>query len=161
MYMTFEGVIANRVRPTGTGTAPTVIVRNFIDLWPNQTCASSVKAPSLLRTSWRITVLYGLRLPVAARRSEPLLLLERDSTRIQYSATIGCNGVGGTVTVTGDQIDFGPGTGTLRSCGDPLDALEARLRDVLDRATRWEIFGNTLRLMNDAGATVALLEARR
>jgi putative lipoprotein len=159
LYVTFEGAIASRRVRTGTGMTPTVIVQKFIDAWPYQTCATSRATRPLLGTPWRITMLDSTRVDAIGRR-EPQLLMTRDSTNLRYSATVGCNGVGGDLTVDGDRIAFGTGTGTMMSCGARLDSLERQLIQSLGDAARWRILGNTLRLTDTTGASVILLEAR-
>jgi uncharacterized lipoprotein YbaY/heat shock protein HslJ len=158
LYVTFEGAIANRTRRTGSGMAATVIIRDFIGAWPKQTCANAMNTLPLLKTPWRITALDGQRLTSFAGK-EPRLELRRDSTGVQYSATVGCNGIGGEVQIDGARLAFANGIGTLMSCGDQLDSLERQLRRVLERTASWQILGNTMRLRDKTGSTIALLEA--
>lgn len=159
LYVTFEGAIASRRARTGTGMTPTVIMHEFIDAWPYQSCAASAVTRPLLGTTWRITMLDSTRVDAIGRK-EPQLLMTRDSASLRYSATVGCNGVGGDLTVDGNRIAFGTGTGTMMSCGPRLDSLERQLIASLGAAARWRVLGNTLRLTDTTGASVVLLEAR-
>ena len=159
LYVTFDGAIVLRQQPTGTGMSATVIVSDVVDAWPNLSCAKAADDSPLLDTRWRIAVLDGIRVSAIPGRSEPHLFLQRAGGSVTYSATVGCNGIGGNATIVGDSIDFGTGTGTLMACGSPLDSLERRLTDVLQRAAEWEILGRTLEIRDDAAVRLALFEA--
>lgn len=159
LFVTFEGAIESRRVRTGTAMIPTVIVHEFIAAWPYQTCATSTGTRPLIGTTWRITMLDSTGVDAIGRK-EPQLVIRRDSTNLHYSATIGCNGVGGDVTVDGDRIAFGSGVGTMMSCGARLDSLERLLIGSLQAAARWHVLGNTLRLTDTTGASVILGAAR-
>jgi hypothetical protein len=45
------------------------------------------------------------------------------------------------------------------ACPPPLDTLETRLGEVLARTRRWQIKGQTLEFMDQAGTPIALFEA--
>jgi uncharacterized lipoprotein YbaY/heat shock protein HslJ len=160
LYVTFDGAISERPHPRGTGqTAATIVVREFVDAWPNQTCAAATENAPLLGTRWHITRLGDRRLTEVIGRSDPNLLLTGQGDSLTYSATVGCNGIGGKATRTGDEIAFGVGTGTMMSCGAPLDSLERRLIDALTRTMSWRILGNTLEFEDEDGSPAILFEA--
>ena len=90
-----------------------------------------------------------------------MLVIDGEGDSLTYSATIGCNGIGGQVTVMGDEISFGTGTGTMKSCGAPLDSLERRLITALENAVHWQVLGSTMEFEDQSGETVAVFEIRR
>ena len=62
--------------------------------------------------------------------------------------------------VQGDQIAFGTGTGTMKSCGAPLDTLERRLISALQNAVHWQVIGHTMDFEDKSGGTVATFLVR-
>lgn len=158
LYVTFEGTVTDRPKMDGVGNEPTVVVGSFVGVWPHQDCARAQSDAPLVGTVWRIVTLDGAAVSPVTGRREPSLTLTSTAGQVTYSATVGCNGVGGDVTLNGDRITFGAGIGTLMSCGDALDAVERRMVSVLSRATQWRIVGPTLVLRDAGGATLARLE---
>ena len=122
---------------------------------PRETAAGSQSM--LLTTTWRITMLDSTRVPADTGRRGAQLRLEEAAGKIRYSATVGCNGIGGEATIESDRITFGPGMGTKMYC-EALNALEVQLHSVLTRTRRWSITGDTLQLRDDAGNRLARLE---
>jgi heat shock protein HslJ len=61
----------------------------------------------------------------------------------------GCNGLGGTYTVEGDQVTFSEVTSTLMACDDPRMAQEDAVHQVLTDTATFKIEGNTLTLTNN------------
>jgi putative lipoprotein len=156
LYVTFEGTISDRRQPVGGGSTPTIVVSEFIGAWPNQSCARSRSDAALFDTRWRLTSVNRQLLVDPGGREEPHVVLTDNGS---FSASAGCNGLGGSFTVQDETISFGAVTATRMSCGDRLDALERRLLDSLDRAARWRVFGNTLELLDGSGTQLALFEA--
>lgn len=115
----------------------------------------------LVGTYWRITMLDTMS--VASTDSGPraphLQLTQRGDT-VRYSATVGCNGIGGEATITADNITFGPGISTKMFC-QALNALEVQLHSVLTRARRWSIAGRALELRDSVGMRIAQFESRQ
>ena len=114
----------------------------------------------LVATYWRIKTLDSLTVPVTTDTGPraPHLRLTQDADRITYSATVGCNGIGGEATTSNDNLTFGPGIGTKMFC-EALNALEVQLQSVLTRTRRYAISGNALELRDESGAPIATLEA--
>jgi heat shock protein HslJ len=94
-------------------------------------------------------------------RTDPHLLLTGQGDSLTYSATVGCNGIGGKATRTGDEIAFGVGTGTMMSCGAALDSLERRLIGALTQTVSWRVLGNTLEFKDENGTPAILFDAAK
>jgi putative lipoprotein len=109
---------------------------------------------------WRITQLSGNRVtPPEASRKEPQLILRDVDGKRTYSATVGCNSMSGSYSVSGGAITFEPGISTLMACSSPLDTMELQLRTAISGTRRWRIAGNTLELRDEDGRQLALFEA--
>ena len=159
LYVTFEGSIADRLDAEGVRTVRTVIVRRFIGAWPGQRCERARAQASLVNTYWRIVRLGGDAVQAEPGRREPSILLRAEDGARRYQATVGCNALTGAFSTEGDTIRFGPAAATLLPCPAPLDSLERRLGDALTRARQVRITAQTLELLDEAGASVALFEA--
>jgi heat shock protein HslJ len=121
--------------------------------------SSSATTVPLVGTYWRIRMLDTMS--VASTDSGPRaphLELTQSGDVIRYSTTVGCNGIGGEATITGDNIAFGPGISTKMFC-EALNDLEVRLHSVLTRARRWSIAGRALELRDSVGTRIAQLES--
>lgn len=113
----------------------------------------------LLNTYWRILSLAGDPVTVIDGKREPHVILRSADGRASWSATVGCNGLAGTLTVTGEGIAFGSGAATRMACPPPLDALERSLGRSLAASTQWRIQADRLELRDDAGVQTLLCEA--
>ena len=79
--------------------------------------------------------------PAGVRR--PDLTIEPDGTVVLHT---GCNSGGGTATVAGSTITFGPLVMTTRACLDASGQTEAAVLAVLDGAVTWSITERSLSL---------------
>lgn len=74
----------------------------------------------------------------------------RATLRIGRDGTVrvdtGCNGGGGTASVEGPTITFGPLVTTLMACSDARGQVEAAVTAVLDGTVRWSVTEQTLTL---------------
>jgi heat shock protein HslJ len=61
----------------------------------------------------------------------------------------GCNGLGGTYTVEGDQVTFSEVVSTLMACDDPRMEQEDAFQQVLTDTASYKVEGNTLTLTNN------------
>lgn len=159
LYVTFDGEVADRPRMEGSGTEPTVIVKQFINTWPNQNCEQSRADADLENTYWRLVRLGDEKLAPAEGEREPHLTLRKADGESRYSATVGCNQMIGGYEVAGDRITFSMGASTKMACPGELGAREDRFVQVLNGTRKWRIVGNTMQLLDESGASLALFEA--
>ena len=159
LYVTFEGSIATRPKMEGDGSEAAVIVRRYINAWPDMRCERAMVDASLTNTYWRIVRLGDETVSAAEGRREPHLLLRAESEYGQYRATVGCNQMQGGYAIDGASLRFTPGPTTLMACPPPLDELERGLVETLTATSRWQVMANTLELYDDTGAPLALFEA--
>lgn len=69
------------------------------------------------------------------------------------SGNSGCNSYSGEYTVEGEAITIGPVAGTLRACADEqVNQQESEYLAAIEKATRYQIEGETLELRDDTGA---------
>lgn len=137
----------------------TVVVRRFINIWPGESCERSLSDAPLVNTYWRLDRLghETVRPPQTGR--EPHMLLRDDGRGATYAATAGCNQVAGSYAVSSESLTFTRGPATLMACAPELDAMEKGLIDVLSKTRHYHVIGNTLELMDETGASLALFEA--
>lgn len=151
LFVTFEGVII-----LGGGT---VVVKRFIRAWPGHSNERSRSNAELANTYWRIVDLLGQAITTVEGRREPHMLLKEVDGHRRCSATVGCNQLVSGYEQRGESLTFGMAASTLMACGPPLDDWERRLGQVLSGTRRYRIKGATMELFDEAGDSIALLEA--
>jgi heat shock protein HslJ len=159
LYVTLQGVLADRARMEGEGTERAVVVRRFINAWPGQRCERAASHASLANTYWRLVRLRGEPVRAEEGEREPHLVLQDLEGWREYVAVTGCRRLAGPYSIDGGEIEFGPPTAAPVSCPPSLAALERSLTNALAAVTRWRIHAQTLELYDESGASVALLEA--
>lgn len=110
--------------------------------------ACTTEKPSASLTgAWKLTRYgpAGAQTP-AVEDAEAGLTFSEDGT---VTGNSGCNGLGGTYTVEGDQVTFSEVTSTLMACDDPRMAQEDAVHQVLTDTATFKIEGNTLTLTNN------------
>ncbi|HJS19969.1 MAG TPA: META domain-containing protein [Anaerolineales bacterium] len=101
-----------------------------------------------LTGSWTLTA-YGPQsstIPAVADSQAGLTFNEDGSV----TGNSGCNGLGGTYEVDGDQITFSPFVSTLMACDDPIMSQEGAMHQVLNGTVSYAIDGDVLTLTNDS-----------
>lgn len=159
LYVTLEGVLAERARMEGEGTERAVVVRRFINVWPGQRCERAAAHASLTNTYWRIVRLQGAPVRAEEGEREPHLVLRDVDGRREYVAVTGCRRLAGPYSTDGDEIAFGPSTAAPGSCPSSLAHLDRSLTNALATVTGWRVHAQTLELYDASGVPVALLEA--
>ena len=156
LLVTFDGAIEERPRMEGSGAEPTAVVRRFINVWPGETCERNLADASLTNTYWRIVRLAGEKVGPVEGHREPHLLL---STESRFRATVGCNQMVGGYHLDGQALTFGAAASTMMACPSPLDELERRLAETLEKTARWRINAQFLELEDSDGKAIALLQS--
>lgn len=105
---------------------------------------SSASTATLENTYWKLAEMNGkpLTTPADAKEVHIVLTNEGDSKRIKGYA--GCNSLGGSYTLSGNEIKFIAIT-TKMMCVDRMD-VEDYLLKALSSANRYKIIGETLEL---------------
>lgn len=71
---------------------------------------------SLYNTKWKLTELNGKPVPDRVNGKEPFISFDKDQNR--YTASGGCNGLGGTFELNKQNIKFAQGMSTMMACPD-------------------------------------------
>lgn len=135
-----------------------LVVDRFIKVIPGEACERRVSTASLTDTYWRIDMLLGDAVAPMENRREPHVVLQSGPDS-RFRATVGCNQLIGRYTADGAALAFDGAASTRMACPPPLDRLERQLRDVLDRTADMRLEGQTLQLIDSAGAPLATLSA--
>ena len=164
LYVTVEASIEERPKIEGAGTQPNVVVKRFINAWPQQSCDAQADS-ALAGTYWKFVRMAGQTVSTVGDHRAPNLMLRETGPagggRPAYSATVGCNQLEGSYEVKGDALTFGAGMSTLMACAPPLGDIERRLADTLSKTRHWQVTGPTLELSDENAMSLALLEAVR
>jgi heat shock protein HslJ len=117
----------------------------------------SQAAPStLLDTRWRLTQVGEVVVPNPAGNREVYFSLQSQNPNVVGFS--GCNRMFGHYVLSGEQLRFDQLDGTKMSCDVRME-LEQRYLAMFQYVSGWKIGGNTLRLLNAEGGTVAAFEA--
>lgn len=133
-------------------------VERVINLKPKATCPPAAPRSAALRgTEWRAVEIDGERLTFGDGQRRPTLKLDDDG---KFTASTGCNSLGGDYTLDPNGLRFIAGPMTLAACPAPSDAVERRFIDALGAVKSAQIAATTLDLKDASGKLRLRLEAR-
>jgi heat shock protein HslJ len=103
--------------------------------------------PSLRGTRWLLAELDGEKVGPGDGERAPHVVLDADEPRVSGSG--GCNRLIGSFELTEGGLRIGPVTTTLMACDEEVMRREAAFTAALEAATRYEIEGTTLSLLDE------------
>jgi uncharacterized lipoprotein YbaY/heat shock protein HslJ len=109
-------------------------------------------SPGIVDTTWRLESFGAInaQLPAAAK---PATITFGSNGNV--SGSTGCNGYGGSYTVQGDRLTFGPIVGTLIACAEEdITQQERELLGALQGTVRYDLAGGKLRIFYAADSKV-------
>jgi heat shock protein HslJ len=117
--------------------------------------ASTAGSP-LEDTYWKLTQLGGQAINLKNARTEPHLVLDSKSHRLNGSA--GCNQVVGTYEQKENSLSFAQLTSSMLPCPAGFDA-DSRFMTALREVKTWQVDGSTLDFRDAGGKLLAQFEA--
>lgn len=102
----------------------------------------------LAGTRWILSELHGAPTPPVGEGDAGYLRFEAADQR--FSASAGCNGMGGKWNSEGTDLEFSEVMSTLMACQEPLMTRERQLSEALSATTHFHISGSTLELRDDS-----------
>jgi len=109
-------------------------------------CGGAPAKPSITDRDWSL-VSIGDRTDPSGMDGKPLTL-RLDSATSHASGYAGCNQYGGSYTLAGDKLTFGPTMSTKMFC-EPTQQLEDAFLGALGVVATWELADDTLVLKSD------------
>jgi len=135
-----------------------VMVDRFISLKRDGACPALASRGSALRdTEWRLVELDGERPTFDDWRRRPLMRLDDLD---KFTASTGCNTLGGDYVLDPAGLRFMPGPMTMMACPPAETAIEKRFVAALAEIRTAQISGTTLDLNDGTGKRRIRLEAR-
>ena len=135
-----------------------IAVDRFINVKRDGTCPSlSTRSSALRDTEWRLVELDGARLSFDDGRRRPMLRLEDAG---KFSASTGCNSLGGDYVLDPDGLRLVAGPMTMMACPPHEMDVEKRFVAALGAVKTAQISGTTLDLNDETGKRRLRLEAR-
>jgi putative lipoprotein len=119
--------------------------------------ASGGQVTALEHTYWKLTTLGAEVIHTPAGAREVYLQLRNG----EMSGFSGCNSLGGRYAVKADQLTLTQVASTMMYCEGPGMQIERALYAAVGRVARYRIEGQTLELLDVAGASLAKFEARK
>jgi heat shock protein HslJ len=98
---------------------------------------------------WQLIELDAKTAPAGAGGRRVTLRFDADSTRV--SGFAGCNQFGGSYTIAGDSLHFGPLVLTRMACTDGME-LETHFTTALNATRRYELTSTQFKLFGPSGA---------
>lgn len=119
----------------------------------NQT---AMETNSITGKKWQLVELRGN--PVAATINGKVPFIQFQDADKRYSASAGCNGLGGAFTLSGNgRIKFSQGMSTMMAC-EHME-IETELKKIMDQVDNFTVNGNTLSLNKARMAPLARFQA--
>ncbi len=135
-----------------------VTVDRFLGLKRGGACPALASRGSALRdTEWRLVELDGERPAFDDWRRRPLMRLDELG---KFTASTGCNTMGGDFVLDPAGLRFTPGPMTMMACPPAETAIEKRFLAALEAIRTAQISGTTLDLMDGTGKKRMRFEAR-
>lgn len=135
-----------------------VTVDRFIDVKRDGTCPPLASRGSALRdTEWRLVELDGDRPTFDEWRRRPIMRLDDAG---KFTASTGCNTMGGDYVLDPEGLRFVAGPMTLMACPPAETAIEKKFIAALAAVRTAQIAGTTLDLSDETGKRRMRLEAR-
>jgi heat shock protein HslJ len=122
---------------------------------PNEQAPRSTA--QLLNTYWKLTQLGERVITTPQDARELHFVLHSENQRV--AGFSGCNSMMGSYVLKGSELKFDQMGGTLMACTGNMD-VERQFLGMFSGVARWEIDGETLRLLNAAGKPLAVFESR-
>ena len=123
----------------------------------NREPTSAARSSQLQNTYWKLMTLNNVSVQSPQGTRELHLKLNSDDLRVQGFS--GCNSFMGAYELEGPKITFSRIAGTMMACAGDM-SIERRILEMLGSVRTWQISGETLRLMDQAGTPIATFESR-
>jgi copper homeostasis protein (lipoprotein) len=174
VLITLEGTIALRPAVDSDTLLRTLIPNHFISASPGATCESAAAtgaeqeerpgppsmgeaaAVPLEGTAWKLVVLAGKTISTRNDERAPTITLDPNDQRA--SGAGGCNLFGGSYTLKGDELSFGPLISTKMYCEGVMNQEQAYFA-ALEATRGWRVSGRELELTGVGGEVLARFEA--
>jgi len=138
--------------------AGAVLTAGCTEHFPTSVPETPVRSTAeLVNTYWKLTELEGAAAESPAGAREIHFVLHAEGQRV--AGFSGCNRMMGSYTLDGGSIRFAQMGGTMMACVSGMD-IEQKFLGMFARVTRWEISGESLRLLDGDGKTLAKFESR-
>jgi len=111
----------------------------------------------LLNTQWKLTQLGEQVITTPQDKREIHFVLHAENPRV--SGFSGCNQMMGSYVLEGANLKFEQMAGTMMACVPDME-LERKFLAMFAQVAHWEIIGETLRLLDAEGKTLASFASR-
>ena|SRR6187549_1732380 len=114
---------------------------------------------TLVDTYWKLGQVGEQVVTTPQGAREIHLVMQSENQRV--AGFSGCNQMMGAYALNGSQLKFDQMAGTKMACVGTSLQLENEFLAIFPQVAKWEISGQTLRLLDEGGKTLASFEARQ
>lgn len=151
-----RGTLSPRPGLEGDRVLTHLVVTEYVDIYPGETCGNSLASESLVDMYWKLTRLEGEPVERIDGQREPHLVLHSEEQRLAGSG--GCNRLAGSYQLHDDALTF-EGVATSRmACPDGMEQ-EQRFLSALADVRFWRIEGSHLELLGPTREILARFQA--
>ena len=111
----------------------------------------------LLNTDWKLTLLGEQVISTPQDKREIHFVMHAENPRV--TGFSGCNQMMGSYVLEGANLRFAQMAGTMMACVPDME-LERKFLAMFAQVAHWEIIGETLRLLDADGKTLATFASR-
>jgi heat shock protein HslJ len=124
---------------------------------PTTPAAATKSTASLLETDWTLAELGEQVITTPAGAGEIHFVMQSKNQSV--TGFSGCNRMMGSYVLQGPELRFERMAGTMMACAANME-LEKKFLAMFSQVARWEIAGESLRLLDVDGKTLATFAAR-
>jgi copper homeostasis protein (lipoprotein) len=151
-----RGTLSPRPGLEGDRVQTHLVVTEYVNIYPGETCGNSLASESLVDMYWKLTRLEGESVERIDGQREPHLVLHSEEQRLAGSG--GCNRLTGSYQLHEDTLTFERVATSRMACPDGMEQ-EQRFLSALADVRFWRIEGSHLELLSRTREVLARFQA--
>ncbi len=158
LLVSIEGSLVKRAKLEGTGEEEVLVVDQFLEILPGQSCDGTLQQNDLFNITWRLIELDGKPITLEEGQREPFVILDIEDNKMRGFS--GCNRFFGTYLVKGEIFVFNKMAATRMACLKGI-ALEDAFLKAIRSTEAYRIRNDILELRDRNERILAKLRGAR
>jgi len=147
ILVTLIGYFQTQNKMEGSGTEEVLVVKKFINIWPNIDCTQNLGTANLKNTFWKLYEIGDKFLNISKFKKDIHFIIDSES---KIKGFAGCNNFFGSSNILDDSIKFSQIGATLKMCTENME-IEKEFFMVLEKVSTYKIYGEFLYLYDTNG----------